>query len=54
MSGQKPFVINVYEPDLKLICYSMLEALDPELLMMSCIVLMQRHKKRTKAHLKAT
>lgn len=32
MSGQKPFVINVYDPEAKLICYSMLEALDPEVI----------------------
>lgn len=28
MLGQKPFVINIYDHDNKLICYSMLEALD--------------------------
>lgn len=32
MSGQKPFVINAYDPDAKLICYSMLEALDLEVI----------------------
>lgn len=32
MSGQKPFVINIYDYKAKLICYSMLEALDPEVI----------------------
>lgn len=32
MSGQKPFVINIYDHKAKLICYSMLEALEPKVI----------------------
>ena len=32
MSGQKPFVINIYDHKAKLICYSMLEVLDLEVI----------------------
>lgn len=53
MSGQKPFVINVYELDAKLICYSMLEALDPEVIDSVVYCISTATQRETKSYLKA-
>ena len=53
MSGQKPFVINVYELDAKLICYSMLEALDPEVIGSVVYCISTATQRETKSYLKA-
>lgn len=53
MSGQKPFVINVYEPDAKLICYSMLEALDPEVIDDVVYCINAATQREAKSYLKA-
>lgn len=53
MSGQKPFVINVYEPDAKLICYSMLEALDPDVIDNVVYCISAATQRETKSYLKA-
>ena len=53
MSGQKPFVVNVYDPEAKLICYSMLEALDPDVIDSVVYCISAATQRETKAHLKA-
>ena len=53
MSGQKPFVINAYDPEAKLICYSMLEALDQEVINDVVYCTNAATQRETKAHLKA-
>ena len=53
MSGQKPFVVNAYDPDAKLICYSMLEALDPDVIDSVVYCINAATQRETKSYLKA-
>lgn len=53
MSGQKPFVINAYDPETKLICYSMLEALDPEVINDVVYCTNAATQRKTKTYLQA-
>lgn len=53
MSGQKPFVINVYDHKAKLICYSMLEALDPDVIDDVVYCINTATQRETKSYLKA-
>lgn len=53
MSGQKPFAINAYDPKAKLICYSMLEALDLEVINEVVYCTNAATQRETKAYLQA-